>query len=99
MNDIYLPVKDIPPEIIAAAKVLYNWTEMHNVEAFGGFVNRSKYEDLSELYHELLNGVSFKFDNETRHQTALRYIKQAEDNGRGAWEAKEYKDPFRFGMP
>ena len=33
MNDIYLPVKDIPPEIIAAAKVLYNWTEMHNVEA------------------------------------------------------------------
>jgi hypothetical protein len=56
MNDIFLPVKDIPPEIIAAAKVLYNWTEMHNVEAFGGFVNRSKYEDLSELY-QIENGM------------------------------------------
>jgi len=78
-NDIYLPVKDIPPEIIAAAKVLYNWTEMHNVEAFGGFVNRSKYEDLSELYHELILNVSSCYENETRHQTALRYIKQMEN--------------------
>ena len=77
-NDIYLPVKDIPPEIIAAAKMLYNWTEMHNVEAFGGFVNRSKYEDLSELYHELILNVSSCYENETRHQTALRYIKQME---------------------
>jgi len=78
-NDIYLPVKDIPPEIIAAAKMLYNWTEMHNVEAFGGFVNRSKYEDLSELYYELILNVSSCYENETRHQTALRYIKQMEN--------------------
>ena len=78
-NDIYLPVKDIPPEIIAAAKMLYNWTEMHNVEAFGGFVNRSKYEDLSELYHELILNVSSCYENETRHQTALIYIKQMEN--------------------
>jgi hypothetical protein len=77
-NDIYPPVTDIPPEIIAAAKMLYNWTEMHNVEAFGGFVNRSKYEDLSELYHELILNVSSCYENETRHQTALRYIKQME---------------------
>ena len=89
MNDIYLPVKDIPPEIIAAAKVLYNWTEMHNVEAFGGFVNRSKYEDLSELYHELILNVSSCFDNETRHQTALRYIKEMENL---AYNCKEYQD-------
>ena len=89
MNDIYLPVKDIPPEIIAAAKVLYNWTEMHNVEAFGGFVNRSKYEDLSELYHELILNVSSHFDDETRHQTALRYIKQMENL---AYDCKEYQD-------
>jgi hypothetical protein len=78
MSDIYLPVKDIPLEIIAAAKMLYNWMEMYNVEAFGGFVNRSKYEDLSELYHELILNVSSCFENETRHQTALRYIKQME---------------------
>ena len=89
MNDIYLPVKDIPPEIIAAAKVVYNWTEMHNVEAFGGFVNRSKYEDLSELYHELILEVSSIFDNETRHQTALRYIKQMENL---SYNCKEYQD-------
>ena len=78
-NDIYPPVTDIPPEIIAAAKVLYNWTEMHNVEAFGGFVNRSKYEKLSELYYELILNVSSCYENETRHQTALRYIKQMEN--------------------
>ena len=89
MNDIYLPVKDIPPEIIAAAKVLYNWTEMHNVESFGGFVNRSKYEDLSELYHELILNVSSHFDDETRHQTALRYIKEMENL---AYNCKEYQD-------
>jgi hypothetical protein len=89
MNDIYLPVKDIPPEIIAAAKVLYNWTEMHNVEAFGGFVNRSKYEDLSELYHELIFNVSSHFDDETRHQTALRYIKQMEKMNHDCVESQE----------
>jgi hypothetical protein len=77
-NDIYPPVNDVPPDIIAAAKMLYNWMEMYNVEAFGGFVNRSKYEDLSELYHELILNVSSCFENETRHQTALRYIKQME---------------------
>jgi len=42
-NDIYLPVKDVPPEIIAAVKMLYNWTEMHNVEAFGGFLIKMFY--------------------------------------------------------
>jgi hypothetical protein len=89
MDEIYVQVKDVPPEIIAAAKVLYNWTEMHNVEAFGGFVNRSKYEDLSELYHELILNVSSCFDNETRHQTALRYIKQMENL---AYDCKEYQD-------
>jgi len=77
-KDIYLPVNDVPPEIIAAAKVLYNWMEMHNVEAFDGVVNRKKYEKLSELYHELLFNVSSCYENETRHQTALRYIKQME---------------------
>ena len=89
MDDIFLPVKDIPPEIIAAAKVLYSWTKMHNVEAFGGFVNRSKYEDLSELYHELIFNVSSHFDDETRHQTALRYIKEMENL---AYDCKEYQD-------
>jgi hypothetical protein len=77
-NDIYPPVNDVPPEIIAAAKMLYNWMEMHNVKAFDGVVNRKKYEDLSDLYYELILNVSSCYENETRHQTALRYIKQME---------------------
>ena len=31
-----------------------------------------------EKYYELLHAVESKFDGETRHETALRYIKQAE---------------------
>ncbi len=30
------------------------------------------------LYYELLMAVSHKYQSETRHETALRYIKQAE---------------------
>lgn len=30
-------------------------------------------------YHELILAVARKFPNETRHQTALRYIRQAEE--------------------
>lgn len=36
-------------------------------------------EDVSALYHELLYQVGNKYDGETRHQTALRYIRQAEE--------------------
>jgi len=35
-------------------------------------------EDWKALYHELLYAVERKFPNETRHQTALRYIQNAE---------------------
>lgn len=35
-------------------------------------------ERLREKYNELLFSVESKFPNETRHQTALRYIQQAE---------------------
>ena len=34
-----------------------------------------------ELYNELLFAVGNKYPNETRHQTALRYIQQAETCG------------------
>lgn len=36
--------------------------------------------DTSDKYFELLYAVARKFPNETRHETALRYIKQAEDS-------------------
>ena len=33
-----------------------------------------------ELYHELLYQVGNKYPDETRHQTALRYLRKAESN-------------------
>lgn len=35
-------------------------------------------ERLSNLYHELIFAVERKFDGESRHETALRYIREAE---------------------
>ncbi len=39
-------------------------------------------------YHELLFNVGSKFADETRHQTALRYIRQMENDMLGAAIAK-----------
>ena len=36
--------------------------------------------DVSELYHELLSAVAQKFPSESRHETALRYIREREQN-------------------
>ncbi len=36
--------------------------------------------DNDKKYHELLLAVGRKFTNETRHETALRYIQEAEAN-------------------
>ena len=35
--------------------------------------------DVYGLYHELIMAVESKFKGETRHQTALRYIKESEN--------------------
>ncbi len=34
--------------------------------------------DVEKQYHELLYAVGNKYEDESRHQTALRYIQQAE---------------------
>jgi hypothetical protein len=39
------------------------------------------YKDLSDKYYELLGAVGNKYPDETRHETALKYIKQAENTG------------------
>ena len=36
-------------------------------------------EEIEKKYYELILSVGNKYKNETRHQTALRYIKQAEN--------------------
>ncbi len=38
-------------------------------------------QDYKAKYHELLFAVSMKHPNETRHETALRYIRKAEVSG------------------
>jgi hypothetical protein len=37
------------------------------------------YDEISKLYNELIHAVCKKYPNESRHETALRYIKQAEN--------------------
>lgn len=45
--------------------------------------------EISEQYHELIFSVSEKYPGETRHETALRYVKAAEQKTTGAGQAQE----------
>jgi hypothetical protein len=47
--------------------------------------------DAQRLYRELLSGVEWKWPNETAHETALRYIRQAERSRKagGHWISVE----------
>lgn len=44
---------------------------------------------ISQRYSELIMAVACKFPNETRHETALRYIQQAESISKFADEVME----------
>ena len=41
---------------------------------------REQYLAISDMYSELLHAVESKHNGETRHETALKYIKQAENS-------------------
>ncbi len=41
-------------------------------------INREAARNFKQAYFELIYAVGIKHPNETRHETALRYIKQAE---------------------
>jgi len=43
-------------------------------------LERSRRKNVDEKYNELILAVGNKHEGETRHQTALRYIKQAEES-------------------
>jgi len=45
---------------------------------------------ISQQYYELLYSVEQKWPNESRHQTALRYIQQAERNSKSGGVAKQH---------
>jgi len=44
---------------------------------------RKRLEEAERQYHELLFAVETKHDGETRHETALRYVRQGEYKGDG----------------
>lgn len=51
--------------------------------------NRQKpQEDIEKKYNELIMAVGNKFDGETRHETALRYIQKAEQGNGSVGEVK-----------
>ena len=68
----------------------YHKEELHNrdlmIDAMNGTLAEQK--EMSNKYHELIFAVQNKHPNETRHETALRYIKQAELS-HGTGEAKQ----------
>jgi len=43
-----------------------------------GMINAEAARNFEKAYHELIFAVERKFPNETRHETALRYIRNAE---------------------
>ena len=47
-------------------------------DPFTGWIQRAK--EVAELYHEPLYAVARKFPGESRHETALRYIRSAEED-------------------
>lgn len=50
---------------------------------------KAGYAQLNEPYHELIYAVARKFEGESRHQTALRYIQEAERASDTAVAAKQ----------
>lgn len=53
------------------------------------------HDELSKSYSELIMAVGKKFKNETRHETALRYIKESEAGSRGETLAKQLTNEER----
>ena len=70
-----------------------SWTRCHRQHTKVGTPSashNSARDAISQQYYELLYSVEQKFPNESRHQTALRYIQQAERNSRCGGVAKQH---------
>lgn len=67
-----------------------------NCTQLNGNVSDSPFKDYEKLYYELIMSVGSKFENETRHQTALRYIMERE-NQHGAFEQAKQECTNKFG--
>lgn len=53
-------------------------------------------EEIEESYYELIMAVENKHPNESRHQTALRLIREAQQPSNQAQEDVEYRHPDRL---
>lgn len=57
--------------------------------------NKEQKPSIGELYNELIYAVGKKYPGETRHQTALRYIREAENKKCIiAMDATKRDDPY-----
>ena len=71
----------------------YEKSTASQVKSAGGELLRQaesieKMEESAVKYQELIMAVGIKFPDESRHETALRYIQQAESHCEGPVEAK-----------
>lgn len=69
------------------------WTRCRRQHTKAGTPSASHNTDMdaiSQQYYELLYAVGSKFRNESRHQTALRYIREAESNSVCCGVAKQH---------
>ena len=63
-------------------------TDLNSARAELGRVTNDR-QKMAEDYYELLGAVSKKWTGESRHQTALRYIMEAERRGEGEGQCPE----------
>jgi hypothetical protein len=63
--------------------------EMLKASVYGVYELERQLAVKDALYHEILMAVESKWPDKTRHQTALRYIRQAERGNGGAASATE----------
>lgn len=64
ITQLKLKLEDTQKKMREQGENLLKWMDSH--------------DRLEEKYNELLMSVGTKYPNETRHQTALRYIREAE---------------------
>ena len=69
------------PTALRLADALANlrrWHELTDDDCDGAAAELRRLHEVEKQYHELLYAVGNKYEGESRHQTALRYIQQAE---------------------
>ena len=69
-------MSDLVGRLQRRAKRDYRIDQWNPINIFTEAVDRI--EELEQKYYELIYAVENKFPNETRHETALRYIKACE---------------------